>query len=394
MDLRNYNSAAERRKAIENELKIIIPHIGTYSFDEDTAAKKHCENMIGSIQVPIGVAGPLRIKNQVFDPEAQTRRESRIKDFYIPLATTEGALVASVNRGCKAITESGGVAVISKRVGITRAPVFVVKNIIEGKQFIEWLESNLAEVKEITESTSAHITLLEIKPWLVGKNVFLRFRFDTQDAMGMNMATIATAKAAEFIEQKTSAKLVALSGNMCVDKKANALNFIDGRGISVWAEATIPENIVAAVLKTTIQEVVEVAERKLHVGSIMSHSLGSNAQIANVLAAIFLATGQDLAHIAECSTGVTTVEMADNDSLSICVYIPDLVIGSVGGGTELVTQKEALSILEIVGGNNGENAVKFAEVIGATVLAGELSLLASLAEGSLAKAHERLGRGK
>lgn len=378
MDLRTYDTIREKRIAFEEYLKLKLPHIGTFSLDEQTASTKNCENMIGAIQVPVGIAGPLKIADE---------------SFFVPLATTEGALVASVNRGCKAITESRGATVISKHIGITRAPVFAVAGIVEGQKIIDYIEANFAKLKEITQATSTHLQLLEIKPWAMGKNVFLRFRFDTQDAMGMNMATIAVDKAVKYIEEQTNIRCVALSGNMCVDKKPNMLNFIEGRGNSVLAEVIIPADIITKVLKTTPTALNEVAQRKLMYGSLLSGSIGANAQIANVLAAIFLATGQDLGHIAECSMGITTVEQ-QGDDLYISVYLPDLVIGTVGGGTNLDTQKEALSILGIVGGNEGKKAKKLAEIIGGAVLAGELSLLASLAEHSLVRAHKTLGRGE
>lgn len=381
MDLRTYQTVKEKRIALEEHLNIKLPHIGSFSLDETTASSRNCENMIGAIQIPVGIAGPLTIESEYTN-----------ETVFLPLATTEGALVASINRGCKAITQGGGVTVISKRVGITRAPVFAVKGIIKGQQLIEWVEKNFAEIKTISESTSSHIQLIEIKPWAMGKNVFLRFRFDTQDAMGMNMATIATDKAVAFIEKETDAQCIALSGNMCVDKKPSFLNVIEGRGYTISAEIVVTKELVETILKTTPKALYEVAQRKLVYGSVLSGSIGANAQMANVLAAIFLATGQDMAHIAECATGTTTVEL-QGDDLYISMYLPDLVVGTVGGGTQLETQKEALAILGIHGGNEGKNAQKLAEIIGGAVLAGELSLLASLAEKTLARAHQRLGRG-
>lgn len=380
MNLRDYASVNDRQKALEGYLKLELSHIGSYSINQKEASSKNCENMIGVTQIPLGIAGPLRIKSELFEEEV-----------FLPLATTEGALVASVNRGCKAVTASGGARVISKKVGITRAPVFVVNNITEGKSFTEWILKSFARLKEITESTSSHLTLLEIKPVILGRNVFLRFSFDSQDAMGMNMATVAAAKAVEFIESQTKATCASISGNMCVDKKPNFLNFIGGRGFSIWAESIIPEKIVSSVLKTTIDKIAEVAQRKLVYGSLLSGTIGSNAHFANVLSAIFIATGQDVAHVSECSMGITTVEKI-KDKLYISIYIPDLVVGTVGGGTALETQKEALSIMGIVGGKQGKNSQRLAEIIGGAVLAGELSLLSSLGEGSLASSHQRLGR--
>ena len=345
MNLRDFVDAKSRRDGLAGHLGIELPNIGNFSLDEKQASTKNCENMIGAIQVPVGIAGSLKIKNPAFAKGyGEAKQNSHIKEYYIPLATTEGALVASVNRGCSAITKAGGVTVISEKAGITRAPVFEVENITAGKELAAWVEKNSAKLKEITESTSHHMKLIKIEPFLMGRNVFLRFSFDTEDAMGMNMATIAVAKAVPYIEEETKAKCIALSGNMCADKKPNYLNFIEGRGYKVWADAVLPEEIVKSVLKTTTDAIVEVGRRKLLYGSIMSGSIGANAQIANIISAIFIATGQDAAHVSECSMGVTTVEKV-KEGLYASIYLPDLVIGTVGGGTQLATQKEALKIM-------------------------------------------------
>ncbi len=382
MNLRNFVDVSSRRKALEEKLHINLANIGKFTLDEKQASTRNCENMIGAAQIPLGIAGPLHLTSNLQNGE-----------YFLPLATTEGALVASVNRGCLAISEAGGVTVISEKVGITRAPVFVVENILEGQKLAIWVEANFDRIKQLAESTSNHLTLTKITPYSMGRNVWLRFHFDTRDAMGMNMATIAAAKAVEYIEENTSARCIAISGNMCVDKKPNYLNFIEGRGYKVWTEAVLSNGIVSSVLKTNIERIVEVAQGKLMYGSVMSGSIGANAHFANILAAIFIAAGQDLGHVGECSMGVSTFEEHEN-GLYVSVYLPDLIVGTVGGGTQLATQKEALSIMGLNGGNNGKNARKFAEIIGGAVLAGELSLMASLAEGSLARVHEKYGRGK
>lgn len=379
MNLRNYKTVKERREALGKKLSIHLSHIGYFSLDEKRTSSRNCENMIGVTQIPMGIAGPLKIKE--------------FGEFFVPLATTEGALVASVNRGCKAITLSGGASVITQKIGITRAPVFAVSDFATGKKFTTWVGKNFSQLKKIAESTSNHLTLLEIEPWLLGRNVFLRFLFDSQDAMGMNMVTIATDKTIPYIESKTPARCIALSGNMDVDKKPNFLNFIQGRGYVVSAEAIISEKTLRSVLKTTARKIQEVVQRKILYGSIMSGTIGANAHYASMLAALFLATGQDVAHVSESSIGVTTAEIHGKNNLYISVYLPDCIVGAVGGGTGLSTQKEALSILGIVAGNKGKSAEKLATIIAAGVLAGELSLLASLAEGSLAIAHKKLARG-
>ncbi len=383
MDFRAYLSIADRRKAVERSLKINLSNIGNYSLNSDIASTKNCENMIGVAQIPLGVAGPLKVQSSKF----------KVQSYYIPLATTEGALVASVNRGSKAITRSGGANIVSKKIGITRAPVFVVENAFEGEKAINWIKKNIAEIKKIAEKTSSHLKLLDINSWMTGRNLFLRFKFDSQDAMGMNMATIACTQAVSFIEQKTKAKLVSISGNVCVDKKPNILNMIEGRGIQVWADCVLPLTIVEKVLKTTPDKFVDIVTRKVYLGSILSGSIGANSHAANVLAAIFLATGQDVAHIAEVSSVITTAEKVKN-GLYASVFLPDLGVGTVGGGTGLATQKEALDILGVAGGDRGKNSQRLAEVIGGSVLAGEISLIASLSANSLACAHRKLGRGE
>ena len=382
MDLRGYSDIDLRRKDLEKTLKIKLSHVGNYSLDVKRASTKNCESMVGIAQIPLGIAGPLRIKSSLQD-----------REVFVPLATTEGALVASVSRGAKAIMQSGGATVASKRIGITRAPVFVVENIKEGKEVMEWVKNNFIEIKKATEETSSHLRLLDINPWMVGRNLFLRFRFDSQDAMGMNMATIACTRAADFIEKKTKTKLVSISGNVCVDKKPNMLNFIEGRGIQVWADCILPFETVTKVLKTTSEKFVDVVTRKVYLGSILAGSIGANSHAANVLAAIFTATGQDIAHIAEVSSAVATAEVVKKN-LYVSVFLPDLVVGTIGGGTGLETQKEALNILGVLGGDNGKNSQKLAEIIGATVLAGEISLIASLSINSLACAHRKFGRGE
>jgi hydroxymethylglutaryl-CoA reductase (NADPH) len=228
---------------------------------------------------------------------------------------------------------------------------------------------------------------------MIGKSLFLRFKFDSQDAMGMNMVTIASTLAADFIEKKTKAKLVSVSGNVCVDKKPNMLNFIEGRGTRVWADCMISEEIVNKILKTTPEKFVDVVTRKVYIGSIVSGSIGANSHAANVLAAIFAATGQDIAHISEVSSVITTAELT-KEGLYVSVNLSDLVVGTIGGGTGLETQREALNILGVYGGDGGKNSQKMAEIIGADVLAGEISLIASLSVNSLARAHRELGRGE
>ena len=387
--MRDFSSASDRRVFLEKQLNIKLKNISNFSFTEEQVNGRNIENLIGATQIPLGVAGPLTI---------HTTHYKLPTTHYIPLATTEGALVASANRGCKAINESGGAEVLVELVGTTRGPVFKVQGLLHGQKVMEWINSHIALIAKTSQKTSKHLKLINLDCSLVGRNLFCRFYFDTSDAMGMNMVTIATTEAAHLIEQKTKAKLISVAGNYDLDKKPAYLNFILGRGRKIWAEVILKKEVVKKILKTTPEKIAEVVYRKVLIGSAMSGSLGFNAHFANALAAIFAATGQDLAHVVEGSLGITSAEVLKNGDLYFSIYLPSLMIGTVGGGTHLPTQQEALSIMGLPAGRQGikgsGQTEKFAEIIGSAILALEISLIASQAEGSLASAHQRLGRKK
>ncbi|HET7325286.1 MAG TPA: hydroxymethylglutaryl-CoA reductase (NADPH) [Halococcus sp.] len=376
------DTAAEaRRRFIERETKGTLDTVGEYSIDA-ADANPNIENMIGTVQVPMGVAGPLPVSGGAADG-----------NHYLPLATTEGALVASVNRGCSIIRAADGANSRVLKRAMTRAPVFRVAGVVEAEAVVSWVRENHTELRETAESTTNHGELVSITPYAVGDSVFLRFGYDTKDAMGMNMATIATGEACGVVEEETPAELVALSGNLCTDKKPAAINAIEGRGRSVTADVLIPNEVVENRLHATPETIAEVNTRKNLVGSAKAGSLGFNAQAANVVAAAFLATGQDTAQVVEGANAITTVE-AREEGLYASVSLASLEVGTVGGGTNLSTQSEALSVLGLGGGGTppGTNADALAEVIAAGALAGELSLLGALASRHLSSAHEDLGR--
>ena len=374
-----------RRRALEKKLGVSLENIGYYSIDPEKVIGKNIENMIGVVQIPMGIAGPLRINGEYAKGE-----------FYIPLATTEGALVASVNRGCSALTAAGGVKTTIIGDKMTRAPLLKCPDARRAREVAEWVKANIDYLQEKAVSkVTRHGKLRDVKPYIVGNNLYLRFEFETGDAMGMNMVTISSEEIMKVIEEEfPDVKYLALSGNLCVDKKPNAMNFINGRGKTVIAEATIPREIVEKKLKTTPELIAEVNYRKNLVGSAQAGSYGFNAHFANIVGAIFLATGQDEAQITEGSHGITLAEVTPEGDLYISVTMPSLEIGTVGGGTRVSTQREALSIMGVAGGGDppGTNAKKFAEIIAGAVLAGELSLLAAIAAKHLAKAHAELGR--
>jgi len=373
-----------RRKALEQMLGLDLSDFED-DLDYNQVVGRNCENTIGSIRVPIGIAGPIQVQGS-----------HAAGSFYVPMATTEGALVASVNRGMTAIRNSGGAVAMVLEDKMTRAPVFKTPGLREAVTLVNWVESNLERIKEVFESSTRHGKLLRIRPFVVGRNVFLRFEASSGDAMGMNMVVKSTNDVAKFIETELPwAKTVSLSGNMCTDKKAAATNWILGRGKSVVAESVINADVVSSVLKTTPENIAEVALRKLYLGGARAGVHGGfNAHAANILSAIFIATGQDPAQLVESSGCITYCETTEDRGLYISVTLPTLEVGTVGGGTSLPTQRKALQILGVAGSGNppGLNAVRFAEIIAAAVLAGELSLLAALAAHHLADSHMRLGR--
>ncbi len=374
MRLSQFKSPKERRDFLKSKLKIKLDYVEKALIEDEKDI--HCENLIGATVLPLGVAGPLAIKHETYN----------MKHYFIPLATTEGALVASVNRGCKVITMSGGAIVNIHRVGTTRGPVFYTGGIEKSEYFYRWIKKNEKKLANEAEKTSSHLKFLKVGVRTVGSYAYVRFYFDTQDAMGMNMVTIATQKIVELIEKETKIKCLSLAGNFDIDKKPAWLNFVSNRGFRGWAEVVLSKKVIREVLKSNASDIFEVWLAKCMIGSAMSGSLGFNAQFANIVSAFFAATGQDLSHTVEGSMGITVVKPLENGDLYFSVYMPAIMIGTVGGGTKLKTKLEALSII------GAKNSEELAEVFVGAILAGEISLLASLAEGKLAKAHERLGR--
>jgi hydroxymethylglutaryl-CoA reductase (NADPH) len=374
-------AVAARRQFVAEETGAEFDSVGEYGFPA-AEAESNVENMVGATQIPLGVVGPVAVNGAAASGE-----------HYLPMATTEGALLASVNRGCSVLRAAGGATARVVKSGMTRAPVFRVADVAEAEALVSWVREHEPRLKSAAEATTSHGELLDVTPYVVGDSVFLRFRYDTKDAMGMNMATIATRAAAELIEEKTSASLVALSGNLCTDKKPAAVNAVEGRGRSVTADVVIPRDVVEDRLHTTPEAFAEVNARKNFAGSARAGSLGFNAHVANVVAAMFLATGQDAAQVVEGSNAITTAQVKDGD-LYCSVSLASLEVGTVGGGTKLPTQSEGLDVLGYRGGGDppGSNADALAECVAVGALAGELSLLAALSSRHLSSAHESLGR--
>ncbi|MCA9371589.1 hydroxymethylglutaryl-CoA reductase [Candidatus Woesebacteria bacterium] len=376
MSLQAFSDDRARRTFVEQETKTTLDTLGRALVDTDTI---HCENLIGAVSIPLGVAGPLSIHHSLHG-------KNQSSSHYIPLATTEGALVASVSRGCKALSAAGGVTVHVEHIGTTRGAIFRFENIAETLKCIAFLEKHKDDMNKTAVSSSSHLQLIDIDPAHIGRSLYVRFVYDTDQAMGMNMVTIATEKIAQYISNECHATCLGVAGNYDIDKKPAWLNFIKGRGRRLSAEAVIPSALVKKHLHVTSREIVELVHHKCWGGSMMSGSLGFNAHFANIIAAFFIATGQDPAHVVEGSLGVTSAECNKDGSLYICVDLPDIMLGVVGGGTKLKTQTAARSITQT------QSVDELAGVLAGVVLAGELSLLASIVERTLGTAHATLGR--
>lgn len=336
------------------------------------------ENVLGYVPVPVGVAGPVLMDGMM---------------MHIPMATTEGCLIASTHRGCKAITESGGATTVLVNDGMTRAPAVQLPNAKRAGELVEWIQvpANEQILRDAFHSTTRFGKLLEITPTMAGRTVYLRFRAKTGDAMGMNMISKGVEAAMEALTTVfPDADCIALSGNMCTDKKPSAINWINGRGKSVVAEAVIRKDIVEKVLKTTVDDLVNLNTSKNLVGSAMAGSIGGfNAHASNIVTAMYIATGQDPAQNVESSNCITLMERSGED-LRVSVTMPSIECAAIGGGTHLPAQSASMKLMNCHGSdraNPGANAQKFARAVAVATLAGELSLMSALCAGHLVRAH-------
>lgn len=341
--------------------------------------KGNIENFIGMTQVPTGVMGPVKVRGSHANGE-----------FFVPLATSEGALVASYHRGAKACYEAGGVRSICVSQGVQRSPMFLFESVISASKFVQWMAENENHFVEITQTTSRFAQLKGVSVNMEGNAVTLLLNFYTGDAAGQNMVTICTDAICTFIIQNSPLTPTTwyVEGNLSGDKKATARALQGVRGKKVVTEIDIPKEVVSSVLKSTPENIA----RYWHYSTmnvIQSGAIGSQGHYANGLAALFLATGQDVACVSEASIGITRMSVNEEGGLYVSVTLPNLIVGTVGGGTSLPTQKECLEMMGCFGLGK---AVKFAEICGAVVLCGEISIAAALAEGHFTSAHQKLGR--
>ncbi len=381
-NLKLLDQLIERRWKV---LEGLEPHRDTL-LDPQTRADQDCyahniENFIGTVKVPVGLAGPLRI-NGLFAQD----------DYLIPLATTEAALVASYHRGAQLITKAGGCSTLLLDEGVSRTPAFAFDTLREVSEFVAWVVTQQDYFTEVAQSTTRHGKLTEMRFSVEGNHVYLNFKYHTGDAAGQNMVTLATEAifATIVAESPVVPRHAYLEANMSGDKKASAQSFQTVRGKKVTAEVVLSADLVRRGLHTTPEEMVKYGRVAIS-GSMLSGAMGVQGHYANALAALYIACGQDAACVSESAVGISRMEVTDDGGLYTSVTLPNLIVGTVGGGTGLPSQRACLDILGLAG--NGK-ARAFAEVCAAIALAGEISLIAAICSGHFARAHRSLARGR
>ncbi len=356
-----------------------LEHLPHYSFDP-AILKGNIENFTGVAQIPLGFAGPLTIHGE----HAQG-------DFIVPMATTEGTLVASYNRGMKVLNMSGGVKVTVSGDSRQRAPVFVFDDAVGARDFVAWVQDNLGKIREEAEATSSVAKLQYIETFLAGKFAYLRFNYTTGDAAGQNMVGRATFAGCSWIlDHYDGVRRFYLESNLATDKKASQINIIRTRGKRVIAEATIKRDVLIEHMRVE-PEGLFYHYNVSNIGAILSGANNNGLHSANGITAMFIATGQDVANVAESSAGIIYTEVTPERDLYITITIPSLIIATYGGGTGLATQRECLELL----GCWGKGKVhRLAEIIGGVVLAGEVSLAAAISSSDWVSSHEKYGRNR
>jgi hydroxymethylglutaryl-CoA reductase (NADPH) len=347
--------------------------------DDLASYQGNIENFIGLLRMPIGLAGPLRVNGL-----------SAKGDYRIPLATTEAALVASYHRGCRVLTAAGGCSAMVLYESLSRAPAFVFETAGDACLFVVWAMARFETFQQIAATTTSHGKLVDVGCTVEGNHVYLNFEFTTGDASGQNMVTLATQAVCDEIvaTSPVSPLRYYVESNLSGDKKASARAFTSARGKKVTAEVKLTADLVSGLLHTTPEAMTDYW-RMSAIGGVLSGTLGIQGHFANGLAALYLATGQDAACVAESATGVTRFEVLADGGLYASVTLPGIMVGTVGGGTGLPTQHACLELMGLAGSGN---ARALAEVCAGLLLAGELSIIAALSAGHFSRAHRKLAR--
>ncbi len=368
-----------RRAFISERTGEHLNHVCAHSIDPYTT-RGNIEHFLGVAQVPIGVAGPLLVNG-----------EHARGEFYVPLATTEGTLVASYNRGMRMLHEVGGVTTTVVDDRMQRAPVFVLHSAREARAFGAWLTEHFDEIKAAAETTTRSGRLQDIEQYPAGRQLYTRFDYTTGDAAGQNMTGKATQRACEWIlEHFDGIERYLLEGSFATDKKSSQVNMLRTRGKRVIAEAVIPDEVLGRVMRTSSATLFR-ARQLSNLGGFMAGVNNNGAHSANAIAALFIATGQDAANVAESSAAYIHAERRDNGDYYYSVTIPALIVATYGGGTGLPTQRECLEMLGCYGAGKVH---KLAEIVAATVLCGELSLGSAVVTDEWVHAHDDLGRNR
>lgn len=372
------NSISARRKWIEEQTGSQFTHIAYYSVPGEQM-RGNIENPIGTAQVPLGVAGPLLIHGN----HAQGI-------FYVPLATTEGALVRSYERGMVTLTRAGGVTVRIYADENRVCPVFFFSGVAEAHEFAGLLNNDFPHIKGEAESTTRHGKLLRLECQPVGREVIVNFCYFTADAQGMNMIVKATERACQWILRHSNARDFLIFSGLSSEKRSSGALFAGGKGKKVVAGARLSATLMQNYLHITPVQLVDLWHHTM-LGHVQAHAAGYNAHYANGLAALFIACGQDVANIVNSAVGITNFELVDKEEVYVSVTLPSLTVATVGGGTALGTSRECLEMLHA--GEKG-SAPKLAEITAATLLAGEISMAAAIASGEFVRAHDRYGRNR
>lgn len=370
-----------RQQFVEQFTGKKLEHIPHYSFDPHTVSG-NCEHFTGVAQIPMGFAGPITIHG-----------EHAKGDFLVPMATTEGTLVASYNRGMKLLNACGGVKVTVTDDAMQRAPVFVMQDARAAREFVKWVKKNTPEISARAEATTSVGKLSYIDCYLASKFAYLRFNYTTGDAAGQNMVGRATFAACSWILDHYEDHPIEhfyLESNLATDKKASQVNVMHTRGKRVTAEAVIKHDVLLEFMRVDTRTLAYHAG-VANVGTILSGANNNGLHSANAITAIFIATGQDVANVSESSAGIAYTELTPENDLYFSITIPSLIVATYGGGTGLATQRECLELL----GCYGKGKVyKFAEIVAAAVLAGELSLASAISSSDWVSSHERYGRNR
>jgi hydroxymethylglutaryl-CoA reductase (NADPH) len=374
------DAAAARREFLEERTGASLEHVGAYSFEPELVSG-NVEHFTGVAQVPIGVAGPLLVDGEHAQGE-----------FYVPLATAEGTLIASYNRGMKLLYEAGGVKTTILDDRMQRAPAFLFESAREARDFSHWLSEHFDEIAEAAQATTKSGRLIEIEQYSASRMLYTRFDYTTGDAAGQNLTGKATAAACAWIaaNYEPGIERFFLESNFATDKKSSQVNMLRTRGKRVVAEAVIPDALFRDVMNSGT-DLMYRARQVSNLGGFMAGVNNNGAHSANGITAMFIATGQDAANVAESSAALVYAERRENSDYYYSVTIPSLIVATYGGGTGLATQRECLELL----GCYGKGQVrKFAEIVAATVLCGELSLGSAIVAEEWVRAHDLLGRNR